>query len=53
MIIDYIKGLLLGIFIVVALLVCCMAIDSADENITVDQEMVNVTNTTLVGDMNE
>ena len=26
-----------------------MAIDSADENITVDQEMVNDTNTTLVG----
>ena len=34
-----------------ALLVCCMAIDSADENITVDQGMVNVTNTTLVGDI--
>lgn len=49
MIIDYIKGLLIGIFIVIALLVCCMALDSADENITVDQEMVNVTNTTLVG----
>ena len=26
-----------------------MAIDSADENITVDQEMVNDTNTTVVG----
>lgn len=32
-----------------ALLVCCMAIDSADENITVNQSMVNDTNTTLVG----
>ena len=31
MIIDYIKNLLIGIFIVVALLVCCMALDSADE----------------------
>ena len=49
MIIDYIKGLLFWIFIVVALLVCCMALDSADENITVDQGVVNVTNTTLVG----
>ena len=49
MIKDNIKGLLLGIFIVIALLVCCMAIDSADENITVDQSMVNDTNTTVVG----
>ena len=28
---DYIKNLLIGIFIVVVLLVCCMALDSADE----------------------
>ena len=33
----------------IVLLVCCMAIDSADENITVDQGVVNDTNTTLVG----
>ena len=52
MIIDNIKGLLFWIFIVVALLVCCMAIDSADENITVDQGVVNVTNTTVVGGYN-
>ena len=31
MIKDNIKNLLIGIFIVVALLVCCMALDSADE----------------------
>ena len=31
MIIDNIKGLLLGIFIISALLVCCIAADSADE----------------------
>ena len=31
MIKDNIKGLLLGIFVVIALLVCCMALDSADE----------------------
>ena len=35
----------------VALLVCCMAIDSADENITVNQSMVNDTNTTLLNDI--
>lgn len=51
MIKDNIKGLLFWIFIVIVLLVCCMAIDSADENITVDQEMVNDTNTTLVGNV--
>lgn len=49
MIKDNIKGLLLGIFIVVVLLSLCMAIDSADENISVNQSDVNVTNTTLVG----
>lgn len=48
MIIDYIKGLLFWIFIVVVLLSFCMALDSADENITVDQGVVNVTNTTVV-----
>ena len=42
MIKDNIKGLLLGIFIVVALLVCCMAIDSADENITVTANHTNL-----------
>ena len=41
MIKDNIKNLLIGIFIVVVLLSFCMAIDSADENITVDQGMVN------------
>lgn len=49
MIIDYIKNLLIGIFIVVVLLSLCMALDSADEDISVDQEVVNVTNTTFVG----
>ena len=49
MIIDYIKNLLFWIFVVIVLLSFCMALDSADENITVDQEMVNDTNTTLVG----
>lgn len=33
----------------VVLLSFCMALDSADENITVDQGVVNVTNTTVVG----
>lgn len=50
MIKDNIKNLLIGIFIVVALLVCCMAIDSADENIsvTVNQSQVNVSNCTEI-----
>ena len=50
MIKDNIKGLLFWIFIVIALLVCCMAIDSADENIsvTVNQSQVNVTNCTEI-----
>lgn len=50
MIKDNIKGLLFGIFIVIALLVCCMAIDYADEDITVtaNQSQVNVSNCTEI-----
>ena len=42
MIKDNIKGLLLGIFIVIALLVCCIAIDYADEDITVTANQTNL-----------
>ena len=42
MIKDNIKGLLLWIFIVIALLVCCMAIDCADENISVTANQTNL-----------
>lgn len=50
MIKDNIKGLLFGIFVVVVLLVCCMAIDYADEDIsvTVNQSQVNVSNCTEI-----
>ena len=50
MIKDNIKGLLFWIFVVVVLLVCCMAIDYADEDITVtvNQSQVNVTNCTEI-----
>ena len=47
---DNIKCLLFWIFIVVALLVCCMALDSADEDVvvTANHSQVNVTNCTVV-----
>ena len=50
MIKDNIKGLLFWIFVVVVLLVCCMAIDYADEDIsvTVNQSQVNVSNCTEI-----
>ena len=42
MIKDKIKSLLLWIFIVIALLVCCIAIDYADEDITVTANQTNL-----------
>lgn len=50
MIIDYIKGLLFGIFIVIVLLAICVSVDYADDNITVtaNQSEVNVTNCTEI-----
>lgn len=42
MIKDNIKGLLFWIFVVVVLLVCCMAIDYADEDITVTANQTNL-----------
>ena len=44
MIIDYIKGLLLGIFIVIVLLCVCVSIDYADDNITVTNENISTCN---------
>lgn len=50
MIKDNIKGLLFWIFVVVVLLVCCIGIDYADEDIsvTVNQSQVNVSNCTEI-----
>lgn len=50
MIKDNIKGLFFGIFIVIALLVCCMGIDYADDDIvvTANQSQVNVSNCTEI-----
>ena len=50
MIIDYIKSLLFGIFIVILLLCGCVSVDYADDNITVtaNQSQVNVTNCTEI-----
>ena len=47
---DNIKVLLFWIFIVVALLICCMTLDSADEDIvvTANHSQVNVTNCTEI-----
>lgn len=52
MIIDYIKNLLIGIFIVVALLVCCMALDSADEinNLNESSMPKNIPKDTIIVD---
>ena len=41
MIIDYIKGLLIGIFIVIVLLCVCITVDYADDNITVTNENIS------------
>jgi len=49
-IIDYIKCLLIGIFIVIVLLAICVSVDYADEDIivTANQSEVNVTNCTEI-----